>query len=306
MKPLFTSKEFLSVVEQTFALPENELFERGKPRASALGSDARELAYMMAATEHDRGVGSRSRPDHRLTAEQGRHMEALSSSIIKELGFEVVNSQISLPDDYFVTGHPDGELVRTDGSYPDGLKWGFEHKHPGRWDYIHIIQHGTIRHAEACPKWFLQAVLYGWALGWDMVQFVVVAQDASGIMTEANRNAGSKNPGFRWGDKVQSGERDPKVWTEAFDLRPYYHTLAPAAKKRAEWLANWKERSGDPKDVQLEHSPYDLIGARGANKGVQFPWAFSEWLGHAQADGQSGFRAPPLPEGLTGSWTGEE
>ena len=300
MKPLFTATDFLGVVDETFSLPENGLFERGKPRASALGTDARELAYMMAAEEPLSGEGSRTRPDMRLTAEQGRHMEDLSVPIINRLGFEVVGRQKELPSDYFVTGHPDGELKTT-----DGLRWGFEHKHPGRWDFVHILQHGSIRHPEACPKWFLQAVLYGYALGWDCVQFVVVAQDASGIMTEANRNAGAKNPAHRWGDKVQNYERNPKVWTEAFDLRPYYHTIVPAAERRAEWLSRWKERSGAPVDVQLEHSPYTIIGPRGADKGIQPPWAFSDWLGNAQRDGQSGFRAPPLPGGLSGDWTGE-
>jgi len=300
LKPLFTADEFLAVVDEAFALPENGLFERGKPRASALASDARELAYMMSATEYDDGVGRKSRPDMRLTAEQGRHMEDLSVKVVETLGFEVANRQISLPDDYFVTGHPDGELVTK-----DGLKWGWEHKHPGRFDFLHILQNGSIRHKDATPKWFLQAVLYGWGLGWDMVQFVVIAQDASGVVAEARRNAGSKNPAFRWGDRVlEGGDQNPKVWVEAFDLRPYYRTLAPAAKYRAEWLAKWKERSGDPKDVQLEHSPYESIGPRGANKGIEFPWAFSEWLGAAQRDGQSGHRAPGLPGNLTGEWTG--
>lgn len=299
MKPLFSVEEFLTAVDPAFALAENALFERGKPRASALARDARELAYMMAAEDYDAGEGNQSRADMRLTAEQGRHMEDLSVRIIEQLGFEVTSRQLSLPDDYFVTGHPDGEL----GTH-DGLKWGFEHKHPGRWDYVHIMQHGSIRHPEACPEWFLQAVLYGGALGWDAVQFVVIAQDASGTMTEANQNAGSKNPKVRWGDKVQRGERNPKVWLEAFDLRPYYRTLLPAARLRAEWLARWKERSGNPRDVQLEHSPYPADFGRSKGK-IAFPWSHSDWLGVAQRDGQSGHRAPALPEGLTGDWTGE-
>lgn len=294
-------------MDLTYALPENELFERGKPRASSLASDARELAYMMSATPHDAGKGNRTRPDMRLTAEQGRHMESMSIDIIGSLGFEVVDAQISLPDDYFVTGHPDGRFITMERKLdPDGLKWGFEHKHPGRFDFIHILQQGGIRHKDAAPKWFLQAVLYGYALGWDCVQFVVVAQDASGVMAEANRNASAKKPDFRWGDKVVDGRVNPKVWTEAFDLRPYYRTIVPAAKKRAEWLATWKERSGDPRQVQLEHSPFEVIGPRGGNHGIPFPWSHSDWLGAAQRDGQSGFRAPPLPEELTGDWRGNE
>lgn len=286
----FTTRDYLEAVGPSFQLDMNKLMLRRKPRASALGSDAREIAYMMSATPYDDPPheDARNEADSVLTAEQGRMFEDLSVHVIEQMGFGVVDRQIELPDDYFVTGHPDGRLV---GPWMDdyNLVCGFEHKHLGRWKYIGIIKHGFM--AE-CPEYVLQAVLYGYALGWDICQFVITAQDASGIRTEALRSTKTKDESKRWGLK----DFNPKVHAFAIDLRPLYETLLPAARQRAEWFTRWFDESCDPREVRLEHDPYEVDGLGRAT----FPWGYSEWLGRARADGQSGQSAPPLF--FTGRW----
>lgn len=295
LTPPFTADDFLSVVGQAFALPENEVREYAKPRASSLASCARQQAYAMAGTEHDEiGVeGSARQIDGALTAEQGRMFEDLSVRVIEEMGFSVVDRQLALPDDYPVTGHPDGRLY--EGG--DGLVWGFEHKHLGRYSYEKILKEGLLA---AEPGFILQSGLYGDALGWDAALFVVVAQDSSAVRGDITANLRAKNPDRRW--SVYPGI-NPKVNIVPVDLRPVKHGLIPLAHERAEWLTDWKRRSGKPADVAREFDPTiteekwiaDGEGGRVTVDRAPFPCGWCPYYAKCLADGPGGQAAPPLP-----------
>jgi len=267
-----------------FSLPENEVQKRTKPRASGLLSDAREIAYAMAGfPPTDPPENREDRLDGKFTQEQGRLAEDLSVAGIGASGLvRVVNRQISLPDDYFVTGHPDGELEyyraiagsgmqQSAGWFPKndlGLKVGFEHKHYGRFAYAKIAKDGLVGGA---PELMAQIVLYGYGLGWDACYVVITSQDASSARFEL-RNKGVKGI-------------NPKMMVFMVDLREHYDTV-PLLQKRAEWLSEWAARDGDPRNVAIE-----------ANKvaTTSFPWGWSEYVTQAMDDGQSGERAPLPP-----------
>lgn len=293
--PPFTTDEYLSVVGETFSLPENTVRERDKPRASSLGACARQQAYMMAGQEHDPiGVeGSARQTDQELTAEQGRMFEDLSVAIIERMGFAVVDRQLSLPADYPVTGHPDGRLVTPDSS----LVWGFEHKHLGRWAYEKILKVGLF---EAEPGYVLQSALYGDALGWDAAQFVIVAQDSSSVRGDITANLRAKNPERRW--SVYPGLH-PKVNITAVDLRPIKHGLVPVAHERALWLSEWKQASGNPADVAREANPENrelkwVADGKGGREQVErapFPCGWCPFFSQCLKDGPGGYTAPQLP-----------
>lgn len=294
LQPPFTTDEYLAVVGETFALPENAIVERDKPRASSLGACARQQAYMMAGVEHDPiGVeGSARQTDQELTAEQGRMFEDLSVSILATMGFEVVNRQIALPDDYPVTGHPDGELGDIRGIY-----WGFEHKHLGRWAYEKILKVGLF---EAEPGYVLQSAIYGDALGWDAAQFVIIAQDSSSIRGDITANLRAKNPERRW--SVYPGIH-PKVHIVPVDLRPIKHGLVPVALERALWLSEWKAASGNPAEVSREADPNvremkwvaDGKGDREQVEKAPFPCGWCPFFSKCVNDGPGGYSAPALP-----------
>lgn len=293
LTPPFTAEEFLAVVGQTFALPENEVREYDKPRASSLASCARQQAYAMAGTEHDAiGVeGSARQTDGALTAEQGRMFEDLSVKVIEQMGVAVVDRQISLPDSYPVTGHPDGRLSG------DGLVWGFEHKHLGRYAYEKILKEGLLA---ANPGFVLQSALYGDALGWDAALFVVVAQDSSAVRGDITANLRAKNPASRW--SVYPGV-NPKVTIAPLDLRPVKHGLVPLGLDRARWLSEWKRSSGIPRDVAREFDPTtteekwvaDGYGGRTTVDRAPFPCGWCPFFSKCLADGPGGKAAPPLP-----------
>ena len=74
-----SAEEILRGVYPAYALPQNEVQSRAKPRASGLMSDAREIAYMMAGVPITDPMEERDdRRDGRLTAEQGRMAESLT------------------------------------------------------------------------------------------------------------------------------------------------------------------------------------------------------------------------------------
>ena len=293
----FTVDELLAGANKAFLLPENVPQERSKPRVSSICRDAREIAYMMANTEksEDNEV---KRSDSVLTTEQGRMYEWVVTNSIASMGYYVGNSQVSLPDDYPLTGHPDGMLWFPTGAEDatctwgdfdnttkgetydaDGMTWGLEVKHYGRWAYENILKKGL---EEAAPDVVAQCALYGDALGWDACLVVVTSQDASSIRSDITRNRKAKNPAIRWADRPGI---HPKVTLVALDLRPLYETLVPVLKHRAEWFTQWKEQDGNPANVKWEIYPGD----------DKFPWSYSEWQGQAIADGQGMLEAPGLP-----------
>lgn len=269
-----------------YSLPENEVQVRTKPRASGLLSDAREVAYAMAGFPvSDPPEDRDDRRDGKFTQEQGRLAEDITVAGIGASGLvRVVNRQISLPDDFFVTGHPDGELEyyrATAGSgmqmsagwFPtndQGLKVGFEHKHYGRYAYTKIAKDGLVGGA---PDLMAQIVLYGAALGWDACYVVITAQDASSVRFEL-RNKGIKDV-------------NPKMMVFMVDLREHYDTI-PLLQKRAEWFTQWATTDGNPRNVAIEAKMSKVTK-------TAFPWGWSDYVSQAMADGQSGERAPTPP-----------
>jgi hypothetical protein len=216
------------------------------------------------------------RRDGKFTQEQGRLAEDITVAGIGASGLvRVVNRQISLPDDFFVTGHPDGELEfyvpdqhiwdRLNGDY---LKVGFEHKHYGRYAYTKIAKDGLVGGA---PDVMAQIVLYGAALGWDACYVVITAQDASGVRFEL-RNKGIKDV-------------NPKMMVFMVDLREHYDTI-PLLQKRAEWFTNWAVTDGNPRNVAIEAKKVSMAA---------FPWGWSSYVSLAMQDGQSGESAPRPP-----------
>lgn len=293
----FTVDDFLIAANEryAFALPENAPKERDKPRVSGICRDAREIAYMMANTpKTDANVDVRS--DSVLTTEQGRMAEGLVIPVINKLGFNVLYKQRALPDSYPLTGHPDGMLgnpvppeglnIRYDPEkgwnaatrLEDGLVWGFESKHFGRWGYEDILKKGL---EESSPETIAQVALYGDALGWDAALVVVTSQDASSVRSDMTRNRQAKNPAVRWADRPGL---NPKVALFAVDIRPLKETLVPVLLDRAEWFIRWKEQDGDPANVMWEIQPSD-----------EFPWGWAEWKTQALLDGQGTETAPRLP-----------
>lgn len=262
----------------------------------------------MVDTEHDgEGLGeSRIQTDSEITAEQGRLFEDISvARIERNTGLRVVDRQMSLPDDYPVTGHPDGRLSPNRGTthYPggeeiDGLIWGWEHKHLGRYAYTSVLKQG-LQTAE--PNFVLQATLYGDALGWDAAYFTITSQDASAIRGDITQNLRAKTPGWA----AQKGLH-PKVTLVPVDLRPLYHSLIPMAHNRAMWLTKWKEESGDVADVRRESNPNNMadrpvVDEDGNVQHRPFPagddalCGYCPYLRQCRLMGQSGEAAPKLP-----------
>lgn len=177
-----------------------------KVSASALGSCSRKQLATL------RGVPATnpSRPDSVITTEQGTIIEEVAIGAIEALGLSVRRG-ISLPNDYPVSGHPDGELYEATpmgAGLLGGYKWGWEHKHLGAFGFKRAIQSGF---DAANPGYMAQIVTYGHALGWDRVLVQVTAQDGSAVRTE-QRNA--KNDLFK--------NADPKTAFFGYDLHSYY------------------------------------------------------------------------------------
>ena len=298
----------LAAVKPAFELPENVVQPHLRPRASGLADCARAQAYSMTAVVHDAidVPGSRRGSELELTQEQGRAMEDVLTRLIEhESGLLVVDRQIALPEDYPVSGHPDGRLVHT-GPWPDstihvlddGLVWGLDFKHLGRYGYTKTFKQGL---EDAHPQYVLQMALYGDALGWDAAQLVIMGQDASAIRGDATANLRAKNPKYRWAN--QPGWH-PKLLLPTLDLRPLKQTLIPVAHGRAKWLTEWREQSADPMDVAREYDPDELtakVAVVRDNGEVEtittpgFPCSYCPWLQRCRTDGPGGNPAPRLP-----------
>jgi hypothetical protein len=236
----------------------------GKASASGIGSCARKQAALLAGVPT--GGGAEMRADGVVTTEQGRMTEDLTCGAIEAMpyGLTVVNRQLCIghpkchpdneqgPLNYVMSGHPDGELARIEhmpdgtwGTNPllaDGRKWGFEHKHIGRYGYKKILEQGFM---QAEPVYMAQTVTYGDALDWDAVLVVVMAQDASSTTFEI-RNAAKQ--GRTWATLPTT---DPKILMFAYDLKAMRPLAAPL-KARAQDIMTIAA-FGKPEDVAAEY-----------------------------------------------------
>ena len=258
----------------------------------------------MAGAPEESGGNNSGHPDNELTTEQGRIVDAeITQKLFIPNGLKVVNDQISLPDDFPMTGHPDGELefpaaIGRDERDPFGVKWGYEHKQLGRWAYETVFKKGF---EQGEPGYLCQTVTYGMALGWDAAYIVCMAQDASSTRSDARMNLGSKNPKVRWAN--QPGW-NPKMLVYGIDLRPYYDTLGKRLLQRAEWLTDWFNNSCNPAEVKREANPesddrveYDVDeeGNIERRQAPGFPCGWCPWMARCIADGDGGRPAPELP-----------
>ena len=286
--PPVTRDEILKAFGSAFARPENLRQQHTKPRASALASCARQQAYDMCATVQDEiGVaGSRLSYDADLTSEQGRAFEGLMERTLSSIGIEVVGAQNELPEGYPVSGHPDGELELSNYGGKEakierniGLRWGVEFKHLGRYGYEKVIKNGI---RVGAPQYILQGGLYGDALGWDAVLYIVSSQDASSIRADAAASLRYKTPSARWAELI---DWHPKLHLETLEIKEVKNGLLPVAHARARWLSQWKSNSGEPCEVAREYNP--TVG--------QFPCTYCPYLKTCLTDGDGGQRAPELP-----------
>lgn len=165
-----TAEDILRAIKLAFALPENKIQKRSKPRASGLTGCLRNQQYqMIGAKETDEPSA-----DSYFTQEQGRLAEDITVAALGQCGIPIINRQIALPEDFWVTGHPDGEIAGYGG---------FEHKHFGRYRYKRFAQFGlesAIFKEDVAP----QIVCYAQGLGWERCLLVVTSQDASSIRVE--------------------------------------------------------------------------------------------------------------------------
>lgn len=322
LTPPFNTADYLAAVGTTFEMDVNAVREHDKPRASSLGSCARQQAFMMAGTPHDetgKSEASARSTDGELTAEQGRMFEDLSVRVIENMGFGIVDRQLCIghpkctpesiqgPEDFPVSGHPDGRLVQMvrgewkmepyDAPLADGLTWGWEHKHLGRYAYEKIIKEGLMK---AEPVFIMQGGMYGYALGWDASLFTIIAQDSSSTRGDMTANLRAKNPAVRW---ATIPGINPKVNIIPVDMKPVQHGLVPMGINRALWLSDWKKNDGDPGHVAREYDPTirvnkwvpDGAGGRMEIEQAPFPCGWCPYLEKCLAAGGGGNSAPALP-----------
>ena len=246
----FEVMDVLHGVHRMNKRPENEIQKRDKPRASGLTSDAREIAYQMSGTPlSNPHAFNPLRMDSAMTQEQGRIFEDLLVGAIENMDlpekYVVEDRQISLPHDYFVTGHPDGRIGRK----------LFESKHYGRFAYKELARDG-IWGAKGRDI-LAQAALYCDALDLDGALIFVTSQDASSMRYE-----------------LKNTDAHPKLMI--FDVdRSQLQALIPQLKKRAEWFTEWAKYDGNPANVAWEHEPSPK----------KFPYSYSEYLDRAVLDG---------------------
>lgn len=293
-----TAEQLMAGAREAFMLPENRPRPHSKPRASGIGSCARQQAYSMAATATTNDGGN----ENSLTTEQGRIVdEGVTQRLFKPWGVAVVNSQITLPDEFPMTGHPDGELVRVDAMdqfMGDGLKWGYEHKNMGRWAYETVFKKGF---EQGEPTYLCQTISYGMALEWDAAYVVCLAQDASSVNSDARTNLKAKNPQERWANRPGW---NPKLLVYGIDLRQYYPSLGKRLVQRAGWLTDWYNNDQTPGNVAREADPENneretyTVAADGEisrGSGPDFPCGWCPWLNRCLVDGAGGKVAPELP-----------
>lgn len=307
----FTANEFIQAAYK-LELPENAIQMRTRPRASSLGGCAREVAYQMAGVPQSNpssrdsmnGMDGPQRRDHGiLTTESGRIIEDLSCNVIEHVpnGLTVVDRQIELPAGYFVSGHPDGRLQQKDGAagsdpqvLQDGLVWGFEHKHVGRFKYLKIFKEGFERGA---PDYFAQVIIYGKALGWDKVTVIVMAQDASSENMEATRalQAKTRTAANSWPLRT---DWNPKVQIYHLDLRPWY-ALIPKLTDRAQDISRIVQAQGAAA-VRRDGDGIRTYEDRGITK-LAFPCGYCSYADQCNADGNGTEAVTPLPAQVASS-----
>ena len=297
----------MAVAREAFMLPMNVNRPHDKPRASGIGSCARQQGYSMAGAATTNEPGG---PDNDLTTEQGRIVdEQVTQRLFVPHGIKVVNSQISLPDDFPMTGHPDGELAFLEDEHEGGwrerdvnnVKWGYEHKNLGRWAYETVLKQGF---EMGEPGYLCQTVTYGMGLGWDAAYVVCLSQDASSVRSDMRINLKSKNPKVRWANDPML---HPKLMTYGIDLHKYYGTLGKRLIQRAEWLTEWYHETREPSHIAREANPEALTrdsyvalpnGEVERTEGPEFPCSWCPWLAQCLKDGNGGDRAPELPFAL--------
>ncbi len=290
IKPLFTFRELARGVDDATRQEHNETQVMTRPRASSLMNDAREVAYTMAGVKpSDPPQKDDLRFDGVITAETGRVVEDLLVAGVGglPLGLTVINRQIELPEEYPVSGHPDGQLARLISGDPskgaavwadkldDGRRWGVEFKVKGNYQFLNLALDGIM--SPIGRDLLAQVVLYGHALDWDAVLIFIIAADASAVRSN-----------LRFGKYSSLASADPadfhpKGYLWALDLEDLKDALIPDLHKRAAWFAKRQAAGKDPAQVKFEQSPQE--------KG-DFPWGWSEYYRLAQKDGDGTAKAP--------------
>jgi hypothetical protein len=293
----FTAEQFIDAAYE-LEMDINKTQVHHRPRASGLASCAREQGYSYSGTPES----NPQRDDPRrapgvLTTEQGRHVEDLTCEIIDHMpqGLTVVDRQIELPVDYPVSGHPDGRLQpKAGGPMPDGLVWGFEHKHLGRFSYMKTFKLGF---EEANAGYMAQTILYGHALGWDKATIMVLGQDASGNQFEYNNSHYAKNitPANQW---AQREDWNPKVLLFHIDLRPWYG-FVPQLHDRAGQIMRVIREQG-PAAIRREndgvsHAMFERDGGKGK---PLFPCGYCSHVDRCNLDGNGTVGIVPIPASL--------
>lgn len=301
LSPPFSPIDLLRAVGND--LPENAPQERSKPRASGLAHCSRQQAYSMANTPKT-NLQEDEHPEAAFTQEQGRVVEDITCEAMGKSGFPVIGRQVTLPDDYFVTGHIDGimgkwvrdeeQILGTIAGVPvvsgtiEPSNQGFEHKHFGRYKYLEIFKQGL---EMSSPEIIAQICMYGDALGWDSCLVVITSQDASGIkgeQTQQLKNATKlKKDGtpYKVADWALREDFNAKVQLFVVEMAHYQKTLLPLLKFRAEWLSEWKAGGAEPGVVKREHNPWR----------DNFPCGYCEFKTKCLADGEGELEAPVLP-----------
>lgn len=284
----FSKEQFIQAAAQ-LELPENVDQTRAKPRVSAISDCSRQIAYSMSNTPRSNPeVEDFGRNHQRLTNEMHRVDEDVSVAVVERLGLTVIDRQIELPEWYPLTGHPDGALVKTSNVYynynaaedprtyaidrtlDDGLVWGFEHKVIGYLRFVEIFREGLFK---AKPGYVTQSLLYGDALDWDAVLFVILADDAAATKGERTKALRQKTvPAW-----AKREDWNPKVQLHALDLRPL-KALVPAIHNRAKALS---EVAGRPEEVQREF-----------NGTKTFPCGYCDWRDRCNIDGDGSIVIP--------------
>ena len=282
LEPPVSVEEFLAAREPE--LPENTRGVRAKPRASGIADCSRKQWYYM----RDVNPTNEGNPDAGLTQEQGRMMEDVSIARLARTGkVLVLGRQVGTPPNYVVSGHPDGAHLSLTTN--DGLQWGFEHKHYGRYEYERMLKLGL---EQGNPEALSQILMYGDALGWDACFLVVVSQDASAVRGDMTINKRSKEESNVW----VTGDMNPKVAFYTVDIREYKNSLIPMLKMRAEWLTKHRDDATPPRP---EFRPYPVKGKNkqrdDKNGKIDFPCSYCPYRDRCVVDGPTGLEAPRLP-----------
>ncbi len=255
IQPLFTAEEFFRASHRFQQESEtNRQQEHAKPRASGLLDCARDQMYTMAGETPSNPEADTDHRDQAFSNEDNRRTEDLTIDVIRLMakGFSVTDRQISVGEDSLYTGHPDGRFYdaytgsgETTTLMKDGLVWGFEHKKLGRYSYLKTFKEGLL---SAKPGYIVQAIAYGKALGWDVVQFVILAEDASSMRGEATNARRAKS----YSGVFERPDWNPKVLLPVVDLRPLY-ALYPSIEARAQALIDARAEGLTGDDIKPEY-----------------------------------------------------